>query len=360
MIEHNGAVYLIGANNDAAGNKGVVARSADFGATWTKSAFFSKGASATPNNPIVFNGRIWSANSTASFSAAADAANLLLDSAWTLKGGFPALQDDWPGDFIGEGQIVASPELGLFIIPKVKFEPFTALAYVCPTTGAVAFDPERNFIALPGGEKKIGAGYDPVSGRFYALTQPILPAHSGSSIATDMIRNSAAILSSKDLRNWKIESFFLYSTRIDTDGFCYMNFDIDGDDMVLVSRTAWPVSGTSYNPRRGHDSNLLTFHRLQNFRTMRPDFYLTLSGGTVKRSERTSDPRDHDLPHGNFALGSSFDGAPLSSPNAFGTDASNGDVYIRESGGRILRFDALGNYIGSVATSLRSVCRRAL
>ncbi len=351
MIEHNGAVYLIGVNNDATGNKAVIARSTDFGATWTKSALFSKGGSATPNNPVVADGRIWNAASTASFSAAADAANLLLDSAWILRGGFPAVDDAWPGGFIGEGQIAHSPDMGTFIIPKVKYEPLTALARICPVTGFVAFDPDRDFVALPGGEKKIGAGYDPLSGRFYALTQPILPIHSGSSIATDMIRNSAAILSSKNLYNWRIESFFLYSSRIDTDGFCYMNFDIDGDDMVLVSRTAWPVSGTSDNPRRGHDSNLLTFHRLENFRTIRPDYYLALSGGTVRRFERTPDPRDHDLPHGDFALGSSFDGAPLSSPDALGADSSSGDVYIRESGGRVLRFDALGNYIGSVASS---------
>lgn len=353
LLEHNGAVYLIGSNHDASGSKAVIARSNDYGATWTKSAVFSKGGSATPNNPVVFKGRIWNAATTSSFSALATAPDLLQDSAWTNKGGFPALDPNWPGgknSFVGEGQIVASPEHGLYILPKVKFVPLTALARVDSTTGAVAFDPARDFISLPGGEKKIGAGYDPVSGRFYALTQPILPAHSGSSIATDMIRNSAAILSSKDLFNWKVESFIVYSSRIDTDGFGYMNFDIDGNDMVLVARTAWPVTGTSYNPKRGHDSNLLTFHRLANFRTIAPDFYLTISSGAIKRFERTADPRDHDLPHGNFAQGNSFASAPLTSPNGFGK-AANGDVYVRESAGRMLRFDALGNFIETVSSA---------
>ncbi|QHI70749.1 sialidase family protein [Tichowtungia aerotolerans] len=347
MIEHNGAVYLMGTLNDDGGGI-VIAKSTDHGATWTKSATFTYSGLATPNNPVVFQDRIWSAAGTASVSAPSDAANLLLPATWTRTGGFPAIQASWPGDFIGEGQIVASPNLGLFIMPKVKYEPLTALARVDASTGVVAFDPDHDFASLPGGEKKIGAGYDSVSGRFFALTQPILPVHADSGIASDMIRNSAAILSSTDLYNWKIEKFLLYSSDVEKDGFGYMNFDFDGDDMVLVSRTAWPVGGD--DPDRGHDSNLLTFHRIENVRNLIPDHYLAISGNRILRYERTADPKDDNVPLGDFPLGSIFDRAALSSPTRLGQTA-DGSVYIQESGGRILCFDATGNFLHTTNAS---------
>jgi Neuraminidase (sialidase) len=42
MIEHNGAVYLMGTKNDDGGGV-VIARSTDNGTTWTRSAVFSHG-----------------------------------------------------------------------------------------------------------------------------------------------------------------------------------------------------------------------------------------------------------------------------------------------------------------------------
>jgi hypothetical protein len=178
------------------------------------------------------------------------------------------------------------------------------------------------------------------------LSNPILPAHTNSTIAADMIRNTAALLSSRDLFNWKVEKLFLYSTDIDTDGFGYLNFDFDGTNMVVVARTAFKVQD-GVDPQRGHDSNLLTFHRLNNFRNLRPDQYLTISENKILRYERTA---YQNAPLGSFTLGSLFAGAALTSPNGMGKTAG-GDVYVRESGGRILHFDAAGNFIKTNSTA---------
>ncbi len=343
LFEHGGALYLLGTKNDDGGPT-VVCKSTDSGNTWTRSEFSSNGGSATPNNPVVYGGKLWSAASTASMSAPV-VSNLMNSASWSKVTGFPATQDEWPGDFIGEGQIVASPELGLFILPKVKYEPLTALARVDATTGGVAFDPDHDFVSLPGGEKKFGAGYDAVSGRFFVLSNPILPAHADNGMATDMVRNTAALLSSPDLENWDVEKIFIYSSNDEEDGFGYLNFDIDGDDMVVASRTAFPVGGD--DPERGHDSNLLTFHLIEDFRTATPDHVLKLSGGSVLRYEKTD---YQDAPLGSFVLGATFDGAALTGPDGFGK-AANGDVYIRESGGRILQFDASGNFLQTTSSA---------
>jgi autotransporter-associated beta strand protein len=113
---------------------------------------------------------------------------------------------------------------------------------------------------------------------------------------------------------------------------------------VLVSRTGFDVGGN--RPPRGHDSNLLTFHRIPNFRNLTRDLYLKIEGGQVRRFERT---QHTDAPLGVFARGTAFAGQPLTNPNAVGQDGTS--VYIRESGGRILRFDLGGNFLGTVASA---------
>ncbi|MCF7847600.1 MAG: glycoside hydrolase [Kiritimatiellales bacterium] len=357
LVEHDGAVYLIGVQNDDGGGL-VVCKSTDSGTSWTKSAAFSHGGAATPNNPVVFNNRLWSASSTASLSAP-DTSNLLAQASWELTGGFPAYVDGWAseGQFIGEGQIAASPKQGVVILPKVKQHALSALTHVDSLSGRVSFDPNHHFVALPGGQKKFGAAYDAVSGSFYVLSNPLLqtaPAYlpSTTSANPDMIRNTAAMLTSKDLLNWNVEKIFLYSGDIDHEGFGYLNFDFAGDDMAVVARTSWDIPGETSpdDGRGGHDSNTFTFHKISDFRNASPDQYLTISGSEVLRHERTPDAKDDDVPLGPFALGSSFAGAALTNPNGFGK-AANGDIYIRESGGRILRFDATGNFMETTNSS---------
>lgn len=43
-----------------------------------------------------------------------------------------------------------------------------------------------------------------------------------------------------------------------------MDWVFDGDDIIAVSRTAFPE--TRGLPARQHDANFLTFHRISNFR----------------------------------------------------------------------------------------------
>ena len=351
LFEHGGAVYLLGANKDTSGTA-VIAKSTDGGVAWaTPSSLAPNGGMATPDHVLPANGRLWAATTTTAVSAAFSA-ELSSSASWTRPGGFPAASGSWlPGtgfnattNFIGEGQMTYSAGEGLVILPKVRLLSYTAIARVNPTTGTVTFDPDRDFVRLPGGEKKFGVRYDAVSGKYYLLGNPILPAHAGSSIARDLIRNTGAVFTSTDLRQWKLEKVFLYSPNIDYEGFQYFNFDFDGGDIVIASRTAFDVGGN--RPPRGHDSNLLTFHRLANFRNLTRDLYLKLESGQVRLYERTL---HRDAPLGDFPLGTNFDGQALTNPVAMGVNS--GTVYIRESAGRILSFDLRGSFLGVIESA---------
>jgi autotransporter-associated beta strand protein len=352
LFEQGGAVYLLGSNKDTSGNVAVISKSTDNGTSWSAPSSLSPaGGMATPDHALPVSGRLWAATTTTAFSATASS-DLMQAASWTRPGGFPASANSWlPGtgfnttdNFIGEGQMTYSPGEGLVILPKVRLLSYTAIARVNPVSGVVTFDPDRDFVPLPGGEKKFGVRYDAVSGKYFLLGNPILPAHAGSSIARDLIRNTAAVFTSSDLRTWKLEKIFLYSANLDYEGFQYFNFDFDGNDIVIAARTAFDVGGNK--PPRGHDSNLLTFHRIPNFRNLTRDLYLKIEGGQVRRYERTQHTA---APLGVFPLGPAFAGQALVNPEAMGV--SGGTVYIREPGGRILNFDLLGNFLGVVGSA---------
>jgi hypothetical protein len=269
----------------------------------------------------------------------------MIEQSWLRQNGFPASDNHWlnscysPADnFIGEGQVTASKDLGIHILSKVRLLPYLAISAVNARNGRVTFDPNMDFVNFCGGEKKISIRYDTVSGQYYILANPILSAHRHTSLAPDLIRNTAALFSSNDLRHWRMEQIFLYSKNLDYEGFQYFNFDFDENDIVLVSRTAFDVG--KHRPPRAHDSNLLTFHRITDFRTTRYQHLLRIQNGLVQRYEPTA---LSDAPLGVFPLGNKFEGAPLSRAN--GVAFKDGIVYIRERTGRVLSFDLMGNFL---------------
>ncbi|MCD8539799.1 MAG: hypothetical protein LRY55_08575, partial [Leadbetterella sp.] len=66
------------------------------------------------------------------------------------------------------------------------------------------------------------------------------------------------------LRDWKIEETVLYHPETAVHAFQYPTFAFEGEDMVMVSRTAYDDAyGGAY---KHHDVNYFTFHRVKNFR----------------------------------------------------------------------------------------------
>ena len=99
--------------------------------------------------------------------------------------------------------------------------------------------------------------------------QKITNPHEGRDWATSPIhqRNVTMLTSSADLRTWREESIVLRwregqtLTATDRVAWQYLDWQFEGDDLVAVSRTSW--GGQNY-----HNANLMTFHRVKNFRAL--------------------------------------------------------------------------------------------
>jgi len=269
LFVHRGSLYLIGYR--AAPGDILIRRSDDGGRTWTEprdetSGLLLRGTfGGTPNRPVIHEGRIWVAQSGKRVLSASVEADLLRADSWTLSGKADTNHGPFGKDpVITEAQVVASPQTGVVVLPKIEGKAFTVLLKAGPKPKKIRDPQNEDWVALPGGEKKFAAGYDPQTGRFFALTNPVLPDYRDSGWPPELIRNAAALVVSRDLRDWRIATVFLESPHVDCEAFQYLAYDFDGDDLVIAARTAFDVGDGK--PPRGHDSNLTTFHRLKNFR----------------------------------------------------------------------------------------------
>jgi DNA-binding beta-propeller fold protein YncE len=346
-------LYMLGSNGDdqALDNDQadlVVHKSIDEGRSWGTAHVIAKGPSGvTPNPPVIHGERIWFAYGGRAAMSAPLTESVLDSGAWTFTNRVRTDEDWLDGTFTfwTEAQIVASPQTGVAVLPKTNGLPFTGLIKVTDAETA-SFDPNTGFVRLPGAEKKFGCVYDSVSQKFYALTNPVLRAHADNDDWTpQMIRNTGAVLSSTDLTVWSLEKIFLYSPNIDYEGFQYFSCAIDGDDLAVVSRTG--LRAGRLKPPRGHDSNILSFHVIKNFRSLRREEVLVADTNNNRVLRYEANLTTRLAPLGNFT-----DRTTMTKPLGV-AQGPTGDVYISEQvpGGRLLRFNGSGRiFEGVVAT----------
>ena len=281
VFYHGNALYLFG--YPAYGGTPLVRQSFDEGQTWTQPTDPMHGivdpnrAGGAPNPPVVHASRLWIGAGLHVFSAHVGA-DLLQASSWTKSGTVPYDKQALPqGEGWFEACVVASPRTGVVLMPKTKDVPYTALLHYNDPAGRPTYDPALDIVPFAGGEKKFSVFHDPVTDQFYALTNPVLPPHEPNphwrpsfrqlfkpEQNRALIRNAAALYSSPDLRTWTLERVFLYDEDVCHVAFQYLAGQVEGNDLLVLSRTAWNVG--LWRTPRGHDANLLTFHRIPNFR----------------------------------------------------------------------------------------------
>ena len=73
-----------------------------------------------------------------------------------------------------------------------------------------------------------------------------------------------SLMYSNDMKNWNLVCDVLDYTHMDPQnvGFQYADFEIEGDDIIFLSRTS------INNAANYHDANYSTFHRIENFRNL--------------------------------------------------------------------------------------------
>ncbi len=295
LFVHDGALYLLGASQQYGSI--VLRRSVDGGATWTHPAdehsglLFRGGAFREPPNyhtapmPVLrAHGRlyrafedcdpcVWPSGFRALVISAEEGADLLQASSWRQSNKLvfdPAwLPAEWgaltrPGWL--EGNMVEAPDGALYDVLRFNSAPLVdkaALVRVSPDGTTVSFDPASGFVSLPGGMTKFGIRRDADTGWYLTLsnhnTAPDCPTQ----------RNVLGLHASRDLREWVLVRELLRDdlplSREDSlrlTGFQYVDWQLDGDDLIYLVRTAYDGA------HNYHDANRLTFHRLEGFRGM--------------------------------------------------------------------------------------------
>lgn len=287
LFVHRGVLYAIGAS--ARYGDTVIRRSDDGGRTWTTPKDRHSGLLLTDERyhcapqPVLFHkGRIWRAMEDAGggggwgkhfrafMMSVPEDADLLEADNWTVSNRLTSDTSWLDGKFHGwlEGNAVATPEGKVVNILRVDVPTGGGMAAVIQVSDdgtTSSFDPETGLFEMPGGSTKFAIRYDPQSKYYWALANAIPERHLGQR-GPGGTRNTLALMRSADLRNWEVRSYVAYHPDVRNHGFQYPDWQFDGDDIIVASRTAYDDGkGGAHN---FHDANYLTFHRIADFRNV--------------------------------------------------------------------------------------------
>lgn len=291
LFVHEKGLYFMGTSKHH-GNT-IIRKSTDGGVTWTEPTDGENGLllageyHCAPMPLIEHNGRLWRAMEDAmgsvkkwgkrygafmmSIPFGADpmkaanwtSSNVLRYDSTLLNGNFGA----WI-----EGNAVVDPTGQLWDVLRVDdkstLEEKAAFVKISADGKTATFDSNTGFVKFPGGSKKFSIRYDPKSKLYWTIAnyipQEIKAANPGKNPAS--IRNTQALFSSEDLRNWDLRTILLQHPEIIKHGFQYVDWLFEGKDIIFLSRTAFDDGqGGAHN---NHDANYLTFHRIKKFRKM--------------------------------------------------------------------------------------------
>ena len=319
LFVHGGDVYLMGV--DRQNGNAVIRRSGDAGSTWTEPRDSASGILLADGDyhcapvPVLFHGgRIWRAMEDTrgggkwgdcfrSFMMSAPAdADLLRADSWTCSNRL-ARNPDWlDGRFGGwlEGNAVAGPDGTVWNILRTDFRALpekASMVRISDDGQEATFDPKTGFVDFPGGCKKFTIRYDEESGLYWTLSNYTPTRHRDFDI--ERTRNTVALSCSRDLKQWEMRCVVLYHPDTTRHGFQYLDWQFDGHDLIVASRTAYDdgMGGAHLQ----HDANYLTFHRIRAFRTRRMvdscrSFHLHVGATESTQAQQvTTAPHGHTL-----------------------------------------------------------------
>ena len=266
LFVHRGQLYLMGAtcNN----GRVVIRKSSDDGATWTPPSYLTSDANyhTAPVTVVIHEGRIWRAMEYHPPGGAFEAlmlsaplnANLLDPGSWRFTERLPYPAGAAEGKHWLEGNAVVTRSGALLDVLRVDDIEKAALVQV--VGNRLEFDGLTNF---PGGAKKFTIRYDPNTRRYWALTNPAPHSRTPASV-----RNTVALVSSGNLRDWRTNRVVLTHPDTLKHAFQYPDWQFDGGDIIAVLRTAFDDEGGGADSY--HNANYLTFLRISAFRQANP------------------------------------------------------------------------------------------
>ena len=258
----------------------VIRESLDDGTTWTPPSFLTSGSGyhTAPVPIIQKGGRVWRAmefhppgpwGHFKAFVLSAPANSNLLDpKSWSMTEQLSYPKNESEGVTWLEGNAVMGPDGSILDILRISDIQKAAILKM----DGLRLDLEA-LVDFPGGSTKFMIRYDRKTHEYWALSNPALKQYPMSGINPSSVRNTLALMSSKDLRHWKIDRIVLSHPDPAMYGFQYPSWQFDGPDIIAVLRTAFDDS--TGGAHRFHDANFLTFIRIRSFRSPRLNSYRT-------------------------------------------------------------------------------------
>lgn len=292
LFVHQNTLYLFGTNKHH-GNT-IIRKSTDNGVSWTDPVNEENGLlkpgefHCAPMPVITHKGRLWRAMEDAAgppkqwgkryspfMMSIPVEADPMIAANWISSNIVRYDSTLLEGNFTGwlEGNAVAGPDGGIWDILRVDdrttLEEKAAFIRVSDDGKTATFDRNTGFVPFSGGSKKFSIRYDPKSKRYWTLVnhipEDVKAANLGKNPAG--LRNTQALFSSEDLKNWKLHKILLRHPDHIYHGFQYVDWLFEGKDIIFLSRTAY--NDGLGGARNNHDANFLTFHRIRNFRKLK-------------------------------------------------------------------------------------------
>lgn len=252
VFSHKGDLYIIGDEKGSNNHGTLIARSTNEGRSWSNVVSLGFIGRNSPSPVVTGRGRLWVAledkpSANVIMASASENSNLLDPRSWLVT-----KRPDNPRDYKNDDNepYIAQGRNGYPIAFSINEGPVQATS----ATSAREIIKNSDF-DLPSKGSKSDIKYDPVTDKYWALT---------SASTVEGTRSGITLFSSTDLRKWTREREVIQATAPDFHGFNYAFMQFDGDDIVFASRTAYENKWGL--PTRWHDSNMLTFHRISNFR----------------------------------------------------------------------------------------------
>jgi hypothetical protein len=336
-----GALYMIG--NDPHKRDIRIIRSPDGGESWSQPVTLFDDSryhgSATPVH--VKNGFVYRAfedmnRGSASLVVAGDLSKDLLDpAAWRMSNKVeppreaPSLSRsaatkkdgrDSGGNWFLEGNVIEiRGELYVLLRTRIDVQLTAGITSVCrlEDDGKTMNYRFVQFYPMPGGQNKFDIVFDKKSGLYWTCTacvpntyqDPKPLAARGFHGNPGNTRRILMLNYSIDGLNW-FQAGCVAMSKNPLESFHYSSQAIDGDDLLVLSRSSlgaadgyagytWKTpytEGKAKLPYNNHDSNMITLHRVRNFRSLaldlKQDHGFTASGGSNARSEERHPLRD--------------------------------------------------------------------
>lgn len=276
LFMFRGALYMLGCSNEYGDL--LIGRSDDSGRTWTVPTVLFRGSAnnredgwhRAPMRVHIAGGRIMTDVQYGSWTRGLfldavisapedadllDASNWVCSEPWNIRKDCPAEYPEAAKAGGIEGSLVTSPDGRVLDLLRI-----------CPgKTLVLSFDQARpeakmtfeGLRDIPSTPSKWQIEYDEQSGNYIALVSRMLDD-------PPTRRNLMSLISSRDLVRWKVCDDLIDFRHADPKavGFQYIDFIIDGNDLIYLSRTAFN-SANSF-----HNSNYITFHRVRDFRRL--------------------------------------------------------------------------------------------